>query len=295
MFGFFINKQVLRSAACCLIISAFLTGQIFTYAESIDNTKKPQASNILYILFLGIDRMEDRDSWLGVYRSDTIALAAVNPDTGKIKVLSIPRDTYTYIPVADKMDKINHAYAFGGMGDSGSQCSLDAVNHFIKSPNVSSYFTMDMEAVPQIIDDMGGIEVDADVEIYEEGIDIERGKQTLNGQQALRYVTWRNTPEADIGRIKRQQHFMKAFLDKLCDEDQLVKAAAIILDHSQYIHTNLSLDQIIALAGALKGISSSNISYYCIPGDGQYMDGISYWVPDENKTADILKQFFSEE
>jgi anionic cell wall polymer biosynthesis LytR-Cps2A-Psr (LCP) family protein len=67
------------------------------------------------VLFLSIDRSDEKDEWLKIYRSDVISLACFDLDTNKVDVLSIPRDTLTYVPVEGKNDKINHAYAFGSL------------------------------------------------------------------------------------------------------------------------------------------------------------------------------------
>lgn len=80
----------------------------------------------------------------------TIALAKVDFDTRKVDVISIPRDTYTYIPKVNKKDKINHAYAFGSIKGNGINESVETINKFIKYTTVDYYITLEMEPIPKI-------------------------------------------------------------------------------------------------------------------------------------------------
>src|SRR5690606_31071889 len=155
--------------------------------NSGSNDEEPE-EEIINVLFLGIDRDEERDATLGVYRTDTIALATINMETKDVKVLSIPRDTYAYLPVTGKMDKINHAYAFGSLKGNGVDSSVDAINSLIKYAKVDYYFSIEMEPIPEIVDLLGGVEMDVDVNI--KGV-LEKGFQTLNGEQALAYIRYR--------------------------------------------------------------------------------------------------------
>lgn len=248
------------------------------------------AGNVINILFLGLDRTEERDRILGIYRSDTIAVARIHIDAKTVDVLSIPRDTYTYLPVTGKMDKINHAYAFGSLEGRGTESAIEAVELFIND-EIDYFFTIDMEPVPEIIDSIGGIELDV-----ESGIgNLTSGKQVLNGRQALGYVQWRYSSDGDIGRIRRQQKFAAALFDKLKRLDQLLNMARIALSYKENVTTNMTLKQIASLAMFAGELSGDSIEFHVIPGEGVMLNNIWYWIPDEEKTAQMLNEIFLKE
>jgi LCP family protein required for cell wall assembly len=117
---------------------------------------------------LGIDRTVERESLLDGYRSDTIALLRMQLDTKTINVLLFPRDTYTYVPIEGKMDKINHAYAYGDMQGTAVESTSEAVQELVKGLPIDYYMVMDMEPIPNIVDDIGGVvlDVDCDMKTY---------------------------------------------------------------------------------------------------------------------------------
>ena len=151
-------------------------------------------SNIVTVLILGIDRSDVRT--LGTYRSDINAVVRINLETNKIKIMNIPRDTYSFIPIENKKDKIAHAYAYGSAKNNGIQASIDAVNEFFGQDIIDYYFVTDLDPVPKIVDGLGGVEVDVDSRIVDpdENITIEPGTQILDGKKAVAYLQWRHTP-----------------------------------------------------------------------------------------------------
>ena len=128
-----------------------------TTEKSNSNTtvKEDNSNEVMTILFLGIDRTEERDESIGIFRSDTIMIARIDVANKSIKILSIPRDTYTYIPLIDKRDKINHAYAYGSLKGKGVISVFDAIEQFTEKPKIENYFLLEMEPIPDIIDDLG--------------------------------------------------------------------------------------------------------------------------------------------
>lgn len=253
------------------------------------------ATNIINILFLGIDKTDERESWLGIYRTDTIAIARIDLDSKKIKVLNIPRDTYTYVPVENKSDKINHAYAFGSLKGDGVQASIDTVNYFFNKNNnnvVDYYFLMDMEPIPAIVDEIGGVKLDVEIAMKNHGANLDKGLQVLNGRQAYDYIHWRYSAQGDIDRIKRQQKFMSTLYKQQRDSRKILETLQIVLKHKDDIKTDFTMKQMIGLATFMSDIPDGSVTYYNIPGRGKLIKGVSYWVPDEINTGEILKEFF---
>lgn len=250
----------------------------------------------IYIAFLGIDKTEERESWLGVYRTDAISIIKVDLDNKKVKLLSIPRDTYTYVPIEGKEDKINHAYAYGsqnGMAE-GVKASIDAINGLLKQPTINYYFLIDMEPIPKIVDDVGGVKLDVEIDMKTHGANLSKGLQVLNGQQAYDYIHWRYSPGGDIDRIQRQQKFAKTLLKQQRDSGKVIETAQIILKYRKNFITDLSTKQIIGLAYFLKDIPDGSVTFSYIHGRGQTINGVSYWMPDKSETEDVLKEFFED-
>lgn len=253
---------------------------------------KENTQSSINILFLGIDRTEERDRTLGIYRSDTIALAKINLDTKKVDIVCIPRDTYAYIPAVNRKDKINHAYAFGSVRGDGAKSTVEAVEGFIKYGTIDYYFTLDMEPIPQIVDDLNGVELDVEIDMKTYGASLSKGFQLLDGKKAFDYIHWRYSAKGDIDRIQRQQKFFKAMYTKLREKDQLVNAAKLAITYEKYIKTNMSTKQLLSLAVLAKDISSGSTTFHTVPGEGKYINGVSYWVANEEETDSLLKQIF---
>lgn len=273
------------------ILSVNSNGSEMKVVTSIETDPEFGTNNTINILFLGIDRTIERDKTLKVFRTDTIILAAINLDTKNVQVLSIPRDTYAYIPCLKRQDKINHAYPKGGMNEKGIKSTIDAVNNFIKYTEVDYYFSLDMEPIPQIVDELGGVELEVETDMKTYGANLSKGIQLLDGRKAFDYLHWRYSANGDIDRIKRQQKLIKAMFTKLRDSGRLISAAKLALSYSKYIKTDLSTKQLISLAAFAKDIQDGETSFYTIPGSPKYIDKISYWIPDEKKTDKLLRQF----
>lgn len=250
-------------------------------------------SNVINILTLGIDRTAERDKTLGIYRADTISVTRIDLDTKEVKVLCIPRDTYAFIPDKNKMDKINHSYAYGSIKGKAEEYTINSVNNFIKYSAIDYYFAMDMEPVPEIVDSIGGVKLDVEIDMKTHGANLSKGLQILDGKKAFDYIHWRYSGSGDIDRIKRQQKFAKAVFKQLKDSGKLVDCVKLVWNYRNNIKTNMTLKQMISLAVLANDVPEGIVEYSLIPGSGKYMNKISYWIPDKEKTDKILKEFFS--
>ncbi len=248
-------------------------------------------SNAVYVLFLGIDKNDERDLTMGVYRTDTIALARFDFITQKVKILSIPRDTYTYVPVEDKRDKINHAYAYGSLQGKGPEESIRAVNQLIGQDLVDYYFLIDMEQIPEIVDEIGGVTVDVDMDMNSGEVVVHKGVQVLDGKHARAYIRYRKSPGGDIDRIRHQQKFMLSLYRQQKAANKLLETVQLGLKYRDNIRTDLSVQQIIALGRFMNDLPQDSVEYSIIPGNAQMINGISYWVMNENKSPKIIDEF----
>ncbi|MCC2463626.1 LytR family transcriptional regulator [Bacillus mobilis] len=239
-------------------------------SEKVDvSDKKP-----ISILMMGVDqRGEDQG------RSDSLMLFTLNPKTKSMKITSIPRDSYTEIIGKGKKDKINHAYAFGGV-----DMSVKTVENFLNVP-VDHYIEVNMEGFRDIVDAVGGIDVYNDLEFVQEGMNFSKGDIHLNGEQALKYTRMRyNDPRGDFGRQMRQRQVIQAVIKKGASVSSLASYGDVLKAIEKNVKTSLTQEQMFDIQKNYKDCMQ-NSEEIQIPGDGhKAADGIwYYYVPDAAK------------
>src|SRR5690606_4075310 len=179
------------------------------HEERKPSDKRTEAIDIneadpISILLMGVD---ERSGDAG--RTDTLIVVSVNPNTNSMQMLSIPRDTYVELVGRGTQDKINHAYAFGGV-----DMTIDTVENFLDVP-IDYYVKVNMEGLEQIVDALGGIQVESTFAFSYEGSTFEEGTLTLTGEEALRYARMRKgDPKGDFGRQDRQKQVIAGIIDK---------------------------------------------------------------------------------
>ncbi|MBR1553109.1 MAG: LCP family protein [Schwartzia sp.] len=228
------------------------------------------------VMIMGVDERTD-----DVGRSDTLMLATVDPKKKSASLLSIPRDTRVHVP-GYGYDKINVAYSLGG-----HELTQDTVEEFLDTP-VEHYVLIKVPAFKRIIDAIGGVDIDVEKRMYyvdewdDDGglyIDLYPGPQHMDGATAITYVRYRDE-EGDIGRIERQQKFMKAVMDQVMSPSIIPRLPSIIREVMSSVETDLSFRQCLELAGALKEAQSNGLATKMVAGRPMYIDEISYWIPD---------------
>lgn len=251
--------------------------------ESID-TPKPVKNEPVNVLILGVDRIDKSDKG----RSDTIMLLSYNPGLKKANLISIPRDTRI------KLDrygyqKINAAYAY-----EDAEGSMRAVSDLLDIP-VHYYVKIDYDGFIKLVDDLGGIKVDVPVNMdYDDDagnlhIHLKKGEQVLNGEEALGLVRYRKGYlNQDLGRIKTQQLFVDAFIDKVTSPAMLLNANKILNTISDYVETNMTPAEILSYVDDAVKVGR-DIKMYTLPGDTQYIDNISYYIVNKDDVEEILK------
>lgn len=273
-----------------------------------DKAVKPITNNVS-VLIMGVDESDVRGKEYGeAIRTDALLLATFNKDSKTVKLLSIPRDTYAYIPVEKKKDKITHAHAYGATKngkDGGPQASIDAVEKLLNVP-VDYFVKFNFKSFMKIVDDLGGIEVDVPVEFTEQdsndtadAIHLKKGVQKLNSEEALALARTRHI-DSDAMRGQRQQLVIEAILKKLTSVGSVTKVGNIIDDINGQFVTNLTFDDMLSF---YKYGSDSEIEKLQIQGEDCYMakgdDTCSqsagggrtyYYNPDKKELANVTNQ-----
>lgn len=229
------------------------------------------------VLLLGVDERE-----ADVGRSDTIIVLTVNPSLASIKVLSIPRDTYTEIIGLDKKDKLNHAYAFGGI-----DMALHSVENLLDIP-IDYVVQVNMESFLEIVDSVGGVTVENTSAFEENDYQFEKGPIHLDGDMALSYVRMRmNDPQGDFGRQERQKQVLLAVLKKGASLNSLLHYKELLTTLADNIRTNMTFDQMIDIQKGYKDALTNVESISLTKGSGKRMNDIWYYVPDEEELTGV--------
>ncbi len=209
-------------------------------------------------------------------RSDTMMIAFVDMKAKEMRLLSIPRDTYIEIPpeggsYAGQKTKINHAFVYGGI-----ELSKATLEHNFDI-EVDFMAQIDFQGFRDVIDALGGITIDVPMRMkYDgEGIDLQPGLQTLNGDQALQFCRFRSDGQGDIGRVARQQLFMTTLKEQMFSAGTLLKIPDLCTAIKTNVSTNLTGTQLLQIFMNLK--DGVEMSTYTPPGEGRYQDGVSYF------------------
>ncbi|WP_411355284.1 LCP family protein [Peptoniphilus harei] len=269
-----------------LALGAFAAYYYFFEGEDAD--KIDEGGENLQFLMLGVDSLDAKKA--DNARSDTIMVVNLDGKTGKVNIISIPRDTYTKIR-GYKKTKINHSFKYGG-----SELTLDTVNKLLGT-DIKYYVTVDYRFVEDVVDKIGGVEVDVPIDMkYEDPtadppltIDIKAGRQNLKGYDAIGFLRFRKGyKDADLGRVKAQQQFMSAILSKMKEPKTLVRSPLLLSSYVSYTENNIPVKKLIKMAAKMRNITSEDIVTNTLPGTPKYMKGVSYFVPNENKIQVML-------
>jgi LCP family protein required for cell wall assembly len=250
------------------------------------------------ILVMGIDRVpEAEDGSLDLFagRSDTMLLVQVDPDTNTASVLSIPRDTQVHIPRVG-IHKINHANLEGG-----ADLAAQVVSRNLNGVTIDRYVRISTEAFRELIDLVGGVEVfvpqrmQYDDNTQDLHIDLQPGWQVLNGDQAEQFARFRRDGYGDVGRVQRQQQLLRALRDRLTSPTVIPKLPAAVELFQDYIDTNLSLDEMLALVNFGLNLEQDSFRMVMLPGRFSNPDEYiaSYWIIDLEGRDQVMQEYFA--
>lgn len=232
------------------------------------------------ILLMGVDQEGN-----GTGRSDSLMLFTLNQKTKSMKITSIPRDSYTEIVGKGKKDKINHAYAFGGI-----DMAVKTVENFLNVP-VDHYIEVNMAGFKDIVDAVGGVDVNNDLEFTSREQHFAKGNIHLNGETALKYTRMRyEDPRGDFGRQMRQRQVIQAVIKKGASVSSLASYGDVLKAIEKNVKTSLTQDQMFDIQKNYKDCME-NSEEIQIPGDGhKAADGIWYYYVPEAVKQDITNK-----
>lgn len=247
------------------------------------------------MLFLGIDHRPDEQ---GIPRTDAIILVRIEPQNGRVAMLSFPRDMWVTIPDYG-MGRINAAYVWGELYEApggGLNLARQTVSALLDVP-VHYAVLADFEGFIQLVDAVGGITVQVDKELYDTSfptidygyttVHFLPGPQWMDGETALTYSRVRH-PDSDFMRTQRQQAVLVGIAARLRERGDLQNL--LTLDEMTgalrgYVQTDMPEERIIGLLWAMREYNLSNVEQYGITSDmvswGVGDDPYALVVPDE--------------
>ena len=278
----------------CFFLGEWLYGifsppKVPIVAADEDMTSDETLNKRLNVLILGIDD-GDNEFKDAPKRTDVMLLASFDPVKNDVAILSLPRDTRVKIPGNQGLDKINHAYAYGGV-----PLAKKTVANLLMVP-IHYYVLLNWQGFIEVIDTIGGIDyyVENDMD-YEDpyadlSIHIEHGFQHMDGKKAGEYIRFRNDEMGDIGRVQRQQRFLKALASEMFSIGNVVKVPTLINSVEKHLKTDMDFLTIVKAANSFKVFGGEKVRAQMLYGDFQTINGVSYWVTSQDKTEQTLKE-----
>ncbi|AGA21792.1 MULTISPECIES: polyisoprenyl-teichoic acid--peptidoglycan teichoic acid transferase TagV [Bacillus] len=255
--------------------------------EVVDMKKKPFS-----ILFMGI---EDYATKGQKGRSDSLIVVTLDPKNKTMKMLSIPRDTRVQLAgdTTGSKTKINAAYSKGGKDET-----VETVENFLQIP-IDKYVTVDFDGFKDVINEVGGIDVDVPFDFDEKSdvdeskrIYFKKGEMHLNGEEALAYARMRKQDKrGDFGRNDRQKQILNALIDRMSSASNIAKIDKIAEKASENVETNIRITEGLALQQIYSGFTSKKIDTLSITGSDLYLgpNNTYYFEPDATNLEKVRK------
>lgn len=244
----------------------------------------PPKDNLGYIAWV--------DGFKGL--TDTMLLLRFDPPNKKLTVLSIPRDSRTYIE-GRGLAKINEAHYYGGPA-----LAAKSVSKLLGGVGIDRYVVVNVQGMKSLVDALGGLNmyVPKDMKYVDESqhlyVDLKMGQQRLTGDQVVQYLVYRHDDLGDIGRVQRQQLLMRAFAEQTFNIGTVSKLPQLLSAVQSHIDTNLTIEELVALVGFSTQMKRSDIQMLMVPGD--FSDPkefkASYWLPDQSGIESLMAKHF---
>lgn len=240
----------------------------------------PKFEGYTNILVLGVDDSERQEA-------DTILVLSFSNDTGNTRIIGIPRDTW--VTSRTNSGRIGTLYSWGG-----ANLLVREVSKLLGIP-IHQYIIIDMTTFTELIDVLGGLDiyVEENMDYEDEAaglyIHIEQGYQHLSGEDVQKYLRYRGEKLGDVGRVQRQQKFIKALYAKVLQLDTIPKLPAIADIFRNKMETSAEIFDSAHLANVLRKMSSDPPVTIMLPGS-ENVDGA--WVPNIAEIEARINELF---
>jgi polyisoprenyl-teichoic acid--peptidoglycan teichoic acid transferase len=212
--------------------------------------------------------------------TDTVMVVHLDVVRRTATLVSIPRDTWVYVPGAG-FSKINAAYAYGG-----ARATARVVSKLLGGVPIDAIVALQPEDAASIVNAMGGLDVNVDETMnYDDNngdlhIHLAKGEQHLNGDQLASYVRFRDDPASDFGRVRRQQQVLKLMLDQISEPQNWSRLPQIMRLARTEIKTNLTNAQLLSLLTVYRNVPDQDVRSFTLPSKAGWVGDASVVFAD---------------
>ena len=251
-------------------------------------TIRENTKDIQNILLIGVDRRNS--SWNG--NSDSMVILTLNKATKEVKLSSIMRDSYVYVPNKG-FSKINYAYAV-----QGPNLLMDTIKHNF-GIKIDNYVCVDFNAFKNIVDVIGGISVNLsadEIAVFKNTkgkFAAGAGTYSLTSQEALTYVQNRSVGRWDFDRTMRQRKVLSILFDEFKGKD-IFALNNVLSSTLPYVKTNFTKTELLSFVLLANGFKGSKVQEFRIPMDGSYTTSVAnnyIMIMDMEKNTRELQKF----
>ncbi len=242
------------------------------------------------ILLLGVDSNGPNTLPFSGVRSDTIIILNIDIHGKSFNAISIPRDSKVYLAEEHGIQKINAAYAIGGI-----ELTKKTIEETL-GIKIHNYMIVNAEGVRNLIDTIGGVPIYIDQNMHYKdysgklNINFNKGSYVLNGEEAEEYLRFRKDALGDIGRVHRQQKFLKALIEQIKSPETIKRIPEVLKIASLYTRTDLNLYQMSQYAALAREIDLNKVEFVMLPGAPNKKGIISYWILDPDQTQQVINR-----
>lgn len=275
-----------------IVAILFLVGYLFLWDKEKENLPIPSAEegntlapihDDLLVLMAGVD-----DTGAGEpQRTDTLLLLRFAFGEGRLIGLSIPRDSRVYID--GEPDKINHAHAYGGI-----ELTIQTIRDFL-GIDLDYYLEVDYQTVKAVVDAAGGVRYNVPEDAAPVPGEVHRvGDHVLNGEETLSFLRHRQGyVNGDIDRVKAQQAFVRETAKQVASPLRFYRYPFVLHALRTNAKTNLPALPLLPKAPGVLFSGLSNMELHTLPGEGDMIDGVSYYLVDEEETLSMVQELFA--
>ena len=257
----------------------------FASAKEFHGLESFFESSMTNILILVTDAPSPRNYASFNGRTDFMMLLSLNHENNKVRLLSIPRDTYLDVDRYG-FSRINFANSVGGVNKVKETVSK------LLGLEVDHYLMLNINGFKRIIDEFGDLKIYVTKEMHYEDkkaglkIDFEPGLETMNSDELIEFLRYRDNIDGDIGRIKRQHIFFRALLHKFTMQDIIVRLPYLMTELGKICLTDINLATSMDLIKSCASVFQEGFESFIIPGD---FGRNGYWIIDNKALSSLLQ------
>ena len=275
------------------------------YQKLLSQADMSALKDIVNIMLIGVDYAPEREDWDGkhAYHSDVMIVCAINTKTGEVNLISLPRDTYAQIPGVKGIYKLNASIDCGGGWPTatGFEKVCQAASWMIGDIPIQYYYAVDMSAVKGLVDAIGGVDYNLEMDFKMMGRSYTKGQQHMGGQAVLDYLRVRKDKdiinaevdeEGDLNRINRQKMMLVAIFEKLKSTNLLLTLPDILKSFDGNLKTNIPLSMTAGFAAYAYQIGSDKIYMNSMEGTYKNIFNWRFVITNQTKRIALIKKVY---